>query len=110
MCRNVEAAIEARAKVLPGDHRRELDELLFVEMPAKFVDQVIVRAVGGRGQGDRVVEDPLLQFIKGIALSVDRQICDLLVCDSVFPADGRADIQSEHTSDHRRDFELAEIL
>jgi hypothetical protein len=28
----------------------------------------------------------------------------------VFPADGRADIQSEHTSDHRRDLELAEIL
>jgi hypothetical protein len=28
----------------------------------------------------------------------------------VFPANGRADIQSEHTSDHRRYFELAEIL
>jgi hypothetical protein len=45
-----------------------------------------------------------------MAFLIDREVRDLLFGDAMFSADGRADIQSEYTPDHRRHFELAEIL
>ena len=100
---DVEASIESCAKILPRDHRREFDELLFVEASAQPFDQFIRRAVRSRGQSDRVVQYRLLELVEGIAVLIVRKLCDLVFRYAVFSADGRADVESEQTPDHRRD-------
>ena len=107
---DVEAAVEARAEVLPGDHGRELDQLLVTETLAKILHQLVVRVRRSGGQRDRVVEDLLLQLAERIALAVARQVLDLLLADTVFSAERRADVQSEHAPDHLGDLELTQIL
>ncbi len=72
-----------------------------IETLPKLGDQLIGRSVGCRRQCNGVIQYRLLKFIECIAVPVDRQIRDLFFRYAMFSADGRADVQSEYTPDHR---------
>lgn len=74
MIRDVEASIEASPKILPGDHRRKLDELVVRQLLAELGDLFI--RCGGRGCGERrrVVQNALLKGAERIALGVEREV------------------------------------
>lgn len=107
---DVESAIEARAEVLPGDHRRQLHQLCVGETLTQARDLLVRRSGGGGREGDSVVEDSFLELVEGGALLVAREIPELLFAETVLSADGRVDIESEHTADHGGCLQTHEIL
>ena len=102
---DVEAAIESGSIILPGDRRCQLDELFVAEFFAQPDDLFVRRSSRGVSQGDGVVKNDLLQVTECVTVCVVADSDELFFGDAMFSADGRADIQSEDTSDHRGDFQ-----
>jgi hypothetical protein len=98
---HIEAAVEARSEVLPGDGARQLHEPFFAELPAQRLDELLARVGRGPGQGRGVVERQPLQRVEEVAGLVLRNRQDLLVRQSIVSADRRTDVQSEDAADHR---------
>ena len=61
-------------------------------------------------EGFGVVENLLLEVAEGVAVAVVAQAEELFFADALIPADGRVDVQSEETSDHRCGLQACEGL
>ncbi len=107
---HVESAIEAGSKIFPGDCRGQLDELLVAEVLAKS-DHLFIGRCGWRiAERDGVVEHVPFEFVECVARAMIADTKELIFGDAFLSADGRADIESEQTPDHRSDFQRSQVL
>jgi len=64
---DIETAIESRAKILPGDGRRQLDQTLFSQFLFQGFDQAVGRVGGRPAERFGVVENRSLELAEGSA-------------------------------------------
>ena len=74
---DVEAAIEARAKILPSDHGRQLDELCIIEMLAKGRHLFVGCGRRRHAERDCVVEHLLFEGREGVTRFMSGEIAKL---------------------------------
>jgi len=97
---DVEATIESRSKILPGDRPRKLDEL-FVAQAFSQVRNLLIACCGRCvGQCRCVIDHFFFEVAERVARVRVRDVDQLIFRDAKISADGRADIQSEQASDH----------
>ena len=107
-----EGVIEAGAVVLPSDGGRNFYQLGFVELIAQPRKQRIGDFNWSFGHSVRIFQDKTLDIRKIRVRTIVRQTRNLLTCDSICSAHGRADVNSKRTSDQschtklRQTFEL----
>jgi hypothetical protein len=96
--------------VLLRDRRRQLDELRFVEDVSEAIHEV-ARNLGRRlRHRDGEIEHEAFRFVERRTRFVAREIQELLLRDTEFSADRRADVESKRTADERARLDLAERL
>ncbi len=110
LIRDIESSVESSAKIFPGNHTCQFDELLVTEMFAKRPDLFIGRGCRSGRERDCVVEDELFEWRKRIAGCVIREPTKLFFSDAFCSANGRIDIQSKQTPNHRRSLDAGQRL
>ena len=95
-----EGVIEARAVVLPRDGRRQLHQLGSVEFGPQPGEQRVGDVHGSPRHFDGELDDESLAFREKLAEFESSKFAQLLLAHARCPADGRADVDSERTSDH----------
>ena len=109
-CLDPERVIEARAVILPGNHRGEFDQLRFIEPGSQAGEQRL-------GDFDRsgrhrvsVGEDDFLCLREQCTAAVIVEVLNLLLRDATLSADGRPDVDSKRAADQGRNAQRRQFL
>jgi len=99
---HTKGAIELARGILPGDSRRQLDDLVVVEVLLHSAEELVVNVAVGEGDGVGVFEGgPIRVSVMG-TVRVVLQVEDLPVGRSQFAADRSVEVISEDAAvEHR---------
>ncbi len=90
--------IESGPIIFPRNCRGQLDELRFAEFFAKTAEQSIAHVDGSARHCIGIFQNKPFEIRKVEIRPVVVEIYDLLGCDAILPADGRANVDSKRTA------------
>jgi hypothetical protein len=99
---DLQRAIESRAHVLEGDGRRQIDDLLGVEVALELVEYFVGNVDRAERHLLRVAERGALGGSEQRIFLILSQRGEFLFADSDFAATGSVDVDSEKAADHLR--------
>ena len=102
--------VKPRPVVFPGNARGKLHKLPMIEFVAKPDKQLVWHLDGGVCHHNRVSEHHAFQVREHGARFEFVQCLELVIGQTLLPADRRTDIDSEWATDHHGDFDLGQRL
>ena len=98
----LQRTIEARAHVLERDSRGQIDDLLRIEVPLEFLEDVVGNVNRAKRHLLGIAEGGALGWCEQRILSILRERGELLFAKSDSAATGSVDVYSKDATDHLR--------